>query len=101
MWINFLFCSKISEPKLLDAPAEYPQYGQEYYAVFFSDPDGLEIGIRPPSNLSLAGVRCCRLRIDVVGYAFEPECPLSTHSGHTRNCGPRRLSRPKIRYRLP
>ncbi len=25
---------------ILDAPAEYPQYGADYYAVFFADPDG-------------------------------------------------------------
>lgn len=28
---------------ILDAPAEYPQYGPEYYAVFFADPDGLKL----------------------------------------------------------
>lgn len=28
---------------VLDAPAEYPQYGEGYYAVFFADPDGLKI----------------------------------------------------------
>src|SRR5713101_3243666 len=27
--------------KVIDAPAEYPRYGSPYYAVFFSDPDGL------------------------------------------------------------
>ena len=27
---------------ILDAPAEYPQYGDRYYAVFFADPDGLK-----------------------------------------------------------
>ncbi len=26
-----------------DAPAEYPQYGPNYYAVFFPDPDGLKL----------------------------------------------------------
>ena len=31
--------------KVLDAPADYPQYnnGCGYYAVFFSDPDGLKL----------------------------------------------------------
>jgi catechol 2,3-dioxygenase-like lactoylglutathione lyase family enzyme len=29
--------------RVLDAPAEYPAYGQEYYAVFFSDPDGMKL----------------------------------------------------------
>ena len=30
---------------ILDAPADYPHYnnGQGYYAVFFSDPDGLKL----------------------------------------------------------
>lgn len=28
---------------VLDAPAEYPQYGTSYYAVFFADPDGLKL----------------------------------------------------------
>jgi catechol 2,3-dioxygenase-like lactoylglutathione lyase family enzyme len=28
---------------VLDAPAEYPQYGAGYYAVFFVDPDGLKL----------------------------------------------------------
>jgi catechol 2,3-dioxygenase-like lactoylglutathione lyase family enzyme len=28
---------------ILDAPAEYPRYGNGYYAVFFSDPDGLKL----------------------------------------------------------
>jgi glyoxylase I family protein len=27
---------------ILDAPADYPQYGKDYYAVFFADPDGLK-----------------------------------------------------------
>lgn len=28
---------------ILDAPALYPKYGPEYYAVFFADPDGLKL----------------------------------------------------------
>jgi catechol 2,3-dioxygenase-like lactoylglutathione lyase family enzyme len=28
---------------ILDPPAEYPQYGAGYYAVFFADPDGLKL----------------------------------------------------------
>jgi glyoxylase I family protein len=28
---------------ILDAPADYPQYGTGYYAVFFADPDGLKL----------------------------------------------------------
>jgi catechol 2,3-dioxygenase-like lactoylglutathione lyase family enzyme len=28
---------------IFDAPAEYPQYGAGYYAVFFADPDGLKL----------------------------------------------------------
>ena len=35
---------------ILDAPAEYPEYGAGYYAVFFADPDGvkLEYVFTPP-----------------------------------------------------
>src|SRR3954468_6724598 len=29
--------------KVLDAPAEYPQYEAGYYAVFFLDPDGIKL----------------------------------------------------------
>lgn len=28
---------------VLDSPAEYPQYGKDYYAVFFADPDGMKL----------------------------------------------------------
>jgi catechol 2,3-dioxygenase-like lactoylglutathione lyase family enzyme len=28
---------------ILDPPAEYPQYGPQYYAVFFADPDGMKL----------------------------------------------------------
>jgi catechol 2,3-dioxygenase-like lactoylglutathione lyase family enzyme len=28
---------------VLDPPADYPQYGAGYYAVFFSDPDGIKL----------------------------------------------------------
>jgi catechol 2,3-dioxygenase-like lactoylglutathione lyase family enzyme len=28
---------------VLDVPADYPQYGEGYYAVFFTDPDGLKL----------------------------------------------------------
>ncbi|HJQ56693.1 MAG TPA: VOC family protein, partial [Vineibacter sp.] len=28
---------------ILDPPAEYPQYSPGYYAVFFTDPDGLKL----------------------------------------------------------
>ena len=30
-----------AEVAILDAPAEYPQYGDGYYAMFFADPDGM------------------------------------------------------------
>lgn len=30
---------------ILDAPAEYPQYGAGYYAVFVADPDGLKMEV--------------------------------------------------------
>jgi glyoxylase I family protein len=29
--------------RVLDPPAEYPQYAPGYYAVFFADPDGLKL----------------------------------------------------------
>jgi catechol 2,3-dioxygenase-like lactoylglutathione lyase family enzyme len=29
--------------QVLDAPAEYPDYGPGYYAVFFADPDGIKL----------------------------------------------------------
>ncbi len=29
--------------RILDAPADYPQYWPVYYAVFFADPDGLKL----------------------------------------------------------
>lgn len=28
---------------ILDAPADYPRYGPDYYAIFFADPDGLKL----------------------------------------------------------
>lgn len=29
--------------RVLDSPAEYSEYGPDYYAVFFEDPDGLKL----------------------------------------------------------
>ena len=29
--------------RILDAPKEYPEYGGPYYAVYFTDPDGLKL----------------------------------------------------------
>ena len=29
--------------KVVDPPADYPDYGEGYYAVFFTDPDGLKL----------------------------------------------------------
>ncbi|NIJ41427.1 catechol 2,3-dioxygenase-like lactoylglutathione lyase family enzyme [Parvibaculum indicum] len=31
------------EADILDPPADYPEYGPGYYAVFFADPDGLKL----------------------------------------------------------
>ncbi|KAF9947646.1 hypothetical protein BGZ70_002577 [Mortierella alpina] len=31
--------------KILDAPRMYPEYGPSYYALFFTDPDGLKLEI--------------------------------------------------------
>ncbi|HEY6393900.1 MAG TPA: VOC family protein, partial [Candidatus Binataceae bacterium] len=28
---------------VLDPPKEYPEYGETYYAVFFTDPDGMKL----------------------------------------------------------
>ena len=28
---------------MLDPPAEYPEYGPAYYAVFFTDPDAMKL----------------------------------------------------------
>ena len=28
---------------ILDPPAEHPEYGQRYYAVYFADPDGMKL----------------------------------------------------------
>ena len=39
---SFLVDNRI---EVLDPPAEYPQYGVNYYAVFFSDPDGLKLEV--------------------------------------------------------
>jgi catechol 2,3-dioxygenase-like lactoylglutathione lyase family enzyme len=30
---------------ILDPPAEYPEYGAQYYAVFFADPDGMKLEV--------------------------------------------------------
>jgi len=37
---RFLVREKLT---VLDTPAEYPQYGRDYYAVFFADPDGMKL----------------------------------------------------------
>jgi glyoxylase I family protein len=39
---DFLTSEKI---EVLDAPAEYPQYGPNYYAVFLADPDGVKLEV--------------------------------------------------------
>ena len=36
--------------RVLDAPAEYPQYAPGFYAVYFEDDDGLKFeGVHMPS----------------------------------------------------
>ncbi len=30
---------------ILDAPALYPEYSEDYYAVFFEDPDGIKLEV--------------------------------------------------------
>ena len=37
---------------VLDSPAEYNQYAPGYYAVFFSDPDGIKLELVHMPNLS-------------------------------------------------
>jgi catechol 2,3-dioxygenase-like lactoylglutathione lyase family enzyme len=37
---RFLLKNKV---RILDAPKEYPEYGGPYYAVYFTDPDGLKL----------------------------------------------------------
>ena len=39
---DFLVREKV---EVLDPPAEYPQYGKDYYAVFFADPDGMKLEV--------------------------------------------------------
>ena len=40
-WFHqFLVKNKL---EVLDSPADYPQYGEGYFAVFFADPDGLKL----------------------------------------------------------
>jgi len=34
---------KKEKVKIVDPPADYPDYGKGYYAVFFLDPDGLKL----------------------------------------------------------
>jgi glyoxylase I family protein len=38
----FALLQAIGAP-VLDPPADYPRYGEGYYAVFFADPDGLKL----------------------------------------------------------
>ncbi len=35
---------------ILDAPTSYPEYGKDYYAVFFTDPDGLKLEYAASKN---------------------------------------------------
>ncbi|KAG0038229.1 hypothetical protein BGZ82_000740 [Podila clonocystis] len=37
------FSSHASHGRIVDAPALYPEYGPHYYAVFFTDPDGVKL----------------------------------------------------------
>lgn len=37
---RFLVREKVT---VLDPPPEYPEYGTDYYAVFFADPDGMKL----------------------------------------------------------
>ncbi|KFH68506.1 hypothetical protein MVEG_05320 [Podila verticillata NRRL 6337] len=37
------YASHADHGHILDAPALYPQYGPDHYAVFFTDPDGIKL----------------------------------------------------------
>jgi len=42
---------KRNKVNVVDPPADYPDYGEGYYAVFFTDPDGLKLegmALKPP-----------------------------------------------------
>jgi glyoxylase I family protein len=42
--VNALFAKlKKAGADILDPPAEYPEYGKGYYAVFFADRDGIKL----------------------------------------------------------
>ena len=66
---------------VVDPPADYPDYGEGYYAVFFTDPDGLKLeGMvckPPPQAESQEGrckapvVRCQDLRVRHHGAALD------------------------------
>lgn len=34
-----------ADVRILDAPALYPEYSADYYAVFFEDPDGIKLEV--------------------------------------------------------
>ena len=36
-------CCEKHKLNVVDPPADYPDYGEGYYAVFFTDPDGLKL----------------------------------------------------------
>ncbi len=40
----YAWCKKSKIP-VVDAPAAYPQYAKGYYAMFFTDPDGMKLEV--------------------------------------------------------
>lgn len=40
----FVWCKR-AKVNVVDAPAAYPQYSKKYYAVFFTDPDGMKVEV--------------------------------------------------------
>ena len=51
---------KKHDVKVVDPPADYPDYGEGYYAVFFLDPDGLKLEgmvFKPPRKKKRARSR--------------------------------------------
>jgi len=47
---------QMSNEVILDAPAQYPDYAQDYFALFFADPDGIKLEyVYSPAQVSRAG----------------------------------------------
>ena len=61
------FLSKI-KAKVVDPPADYPDYGRGYYAVYFLDPDGMKLeGMRYGERHAQAARKRAAARKNKVG----------------------------------